>query len=79
MNALTILLFALVIIHLVYLIINGIVTESVWVRGPRKGISLTVWAHKKERIDEPIGYWFFMTFYSALLVFILYLAICNLV
>ncbi len=60
-----------------YMVFDGLVTEEVWVRGPRKGFSLTQWGHKRSRIDEPISYWFFMILYSGFALFLVYLLILE--
>ncbi len=60
-----------------YMIFDGLITEEVWVRGPRRGFSLTQWAHKRSRIDEPISYWFFMALYSGFTIFLIYLLIVE--
>lgn len=49
---------------LAYLVIDGLITGKVWVRGARSGISLKQWAHKRSREEEPASYWVFITLYS---------------
>jgi len=55
----------LVILLLCYLIVDGLLTRSVWVKGGRKmPFSFRQWAHKCGREDEPRCYWFVMGFYA---------------
>ena len=56
-----------------YMIVDGLVTGAVWVRGPRRGFSFTQIAHKRSREDEPVSYWIFMGLYSLGAVWLLYL------
>ncbi|NND40094.1 MAG: hypothetical protein HKO06_10905 [Pseudomonadales bacterium] len=59
----------LVILVLCYLVANGLLTRSVWVKGSRRGIvSFREVAHKRNRDDEPRSYWFAMGFYSVVLL-----------
>ena len=53
----------LVVGILLYLIVDGLWTGSVWVKGNRSGIvNYRQWAHKCDRVDEPVSYWFAMGF-----------------
>jgi len=55
----------LVILLLCYLVVDGLLTHSIWVKGSRKGaFSFRQWAHKCDREDEPRSYWFAMGFYA---------------
>jgi len=64
----------LVILVLCYLVANGLLTRSVWVKGNRRGlVSIREWAHKRSRDDEPRSYWFAMVFYSAALLCLVWL------
>lgn len=54
----------LVILALCYLVADGLLTRSVWVKGSRRGlVSFREWAHKRGRDDEPRSYWFAIGFY----------------
>ncbi|MBT8433397.1 MAG: hypothetical protein KJN95_01965 [Gammaproteobacteria bacterium] len=64
----------LVILVLCYLLANGLLTRSVWVKGNRRGIvSFREWAHKCSRDDEPRSYWFAIGFYSVALLCLVWL------
>ena len=65
----------LVIAILLFMVIDGLITGEVWVRGPRSGFSLTRWAHKRSREDEPVGYWIFMSLYTAGALWLIYLTV----
>lgn len=56
-----------------FMVVDGLLTGSVWVRGARKGMTFKQWAHKRDRDEEPISYWLFMSLYIAGIVWILYL------
>ena len=63
-----------VILVLCYLVANGLLTRSVWVKGNRRGlVSFREWAHKCGRDDEPRSYWFAMGFYSVALLCLVWL------
>jgi len=69
MQALQSIFILLVILVLCYLVANGLLTRSVWVKGNRRGIvSFREWGHKRSRDDEPRSYWFAMGFYSVALL-----------
>jgi len=58
---------------LLYLLVDGWVSGSVWVKGTRHAIwSLTEWGHKRSRDEEPGSYWGVMGFYAAGFVWISY-------
>ncbi len=64
----------LVILLLCYLVVDGLLTGSVWVKGSRKGpFSFRQWAHKCGREDEPRSYWFVMGFYSVATLLLIWL------
>ncbi|MCP4878215.1 MAG: hypothetical protein GY896_22410 [Gammaproteobacteria bacterium] len=64
----------LVMLVLCYLVVNGFLTGSVWVKGNRRGIvSFREWAHKRGREDEPGPYWFAMVFYSVAVLCLIWL------
>ena len=68
----------LIILVLCYLVANGLLTCSVWVKGNRRGlVSFREWAHKCNREDEPHSYWFAMIFYSAALLCLVWLLAKN--
>ncbi|MGH1358619.1 MAG: hypothetical protein ACRBC3_07630 [Burkholderiaceae bacterium] len=53
---------------LLYLLIDGWWTGSVWVKGAASGRwSLSEWGHKKSRADDPAWYWAAMALYAAAL------------
>lgn len=59
-----------------FLLIEGWLTQSVWVKGCSKGLLASVtemdsWAVKKYRNSEPDTYWFFMGFYAIVFLFFL--------
>ncbi|MDH3388958.1 MAG: hypothetical protein OEN02_13750 [Gammaproteobacteria bacterium] len=69
---------ALVAGILVYLIADGVLTGSVWIKGARTGIvNFRKWAHKRGRDDEPFSYWFTMAFYSMALLLIVWLLVSG--
>jgi len=55
----------LVILILAGLLLDGVATRAVWVKGARDGLfSFRHWAHKRSRDEDPWPYWFAMVFYS---------------
>ena len=59
----------LVILILAGLLVDGLLTRAVWVKGTRKGLfSFRHWAHKRERDEEAWIYWFAMSFYALVLL-----------
>jgi ABC-type branched-subunit amino acid transport system permease subunit len=69
---------ALVILLLFGLVLDGLLTRSVWVKGGRNGIfSLRNPAHKCAREDEPYSYWFAMIFYSVAMLLLIWLLISG--
>ena len=59
----------LVILILAGLLIDGVVTRAVWVKGARNGLfSFRHWAHRRSRDEDPWPYWFAMGFYSLALI-----------
>jgi hypothetical protein len=68
----------LVILLLFGLILDGLMTHSVWVKGSRTGnFSFRNMAHKRGREDEPGSYWFAMIFYSVAMLFLIWLLISG--
>jgi len=70
------LFFLVVALMLGYLLIEGWLSQAVWVKGCTKGLFADVrnmdsWATKKYRSTEPNDYWGFMGFYAVAFVFIL--------
>lgn len=65
----------LVVGILLYMVVDGLLTGEVWVRGARSGFSLSQWAHKRCRLDEPVSYWFFMGLYTVGALWLIYLVI----
>lgn len=74
MQTLQFIFIVLVILVLCYLVANGLLTRSVWVKGNRRGlVSFSEWAHKRSREDEPHSYWFAMAFYCVVLLCLVWL------
>ena len=74
MHAPLALLMTAILCSLSYLLIDGLLTGSVWVKGALNGRwSLSEWAHKRSRIDDPVSYWGFMSFYTLALCWLAYL------
>ena len=68
----------LVILLLCYLVVDGLLTRSVWVKGARTGaFSFRQWAHKRNRDDEPGSYWFAMSFYVVAVLLSLWLLVSG--
>ena len=68
----------LVILLLCYLVADGLLTRSVWVKGSRKSpFSFRQWAYKCDREYEPRCYWFAMAFYSAAILLSLWLLLSG--
>ena len=68
----------LVILILAGLLVDGILTRAVWVKGTRKGLfSFRHWAHKRERDEEAWIYWFAMSFYGLVLLCLCGLLLWN--
>jgi hypothetical protein len=68
----------LVILLLCYLVVDGLLTRSVWVKGGRKApFNFRQWAHKRERDEEPRSYWFAMTFYAVSVLLLLWLLLSG--
>jgi len=58
-----------------YLVIEGWLSQSVWVKSCSKGLLASVtefdsWAVKKYRNSEPTDYWGFMAFYGIAFLFL---------
>ncbi len=65
-----------IIVVLAYLIVDGLTTRSVWVKGARGwGVDIHTWAQKRSRTDEPLSYWLAMSFYAASLALLSYQAL----
>ena len=65
---------SLVILLLCALVLDGILTRSVWVKGSRSGLfSFRNLAHKCFREDEPRCFWSAMVFYSAAMLLLIWL------
>jgi hypothetical protein len=68
----------LVILLLCYLVVDGLLTRSVWVKGGRKRpFSFRQWAHKCERADEPRSYWFVLGFYAVATLLLIWLLLAE--
>jgi hypothetical protein len=64
----------LVILLLCGLVLDGLLTRSVWVKGSRTRIfGFRNMAHKRGREDEPRSYWFAMVFYSVAMLLLIWL------
>jgi len=59
---------------LAWLVLNGLRSGSVWVRGARDAGSADPrdWATPVSRETSPVGYWLAISFYSASLLFVLW-------
>lgn len=70
------LLFLVLTLFTGYLLVEGWLSQAVWVKGCSKGLLASVtemesWAVKKHRSSEPTEYWGFMGFYAfAFLLFV---------
>jgi hypothetical protein len=68
----------LVILLLCYLVVDGLSTRSIWVKGGRKRpFSFQQWAYKCDREDEPHSYWFAMVFYSVAILLLIWLLLSG--
>ena len=68
----------LVTLILCYLVVEGLLTRAVWVKGARKGaFSFRQWAHKRDRDEDPHSYWFAIIFYSASILMLLWLLLSD--
>jgi hypothetical protein len=70
------LLFLIGILFTGFLLIEGWLSQAVWVKGCSKGLfanafDMGSWAIKKHRGSEPQEYWAFMVFYAAAFLFFL--------
>lgn len=74
MNGFQLIFFWFVTLYLAWLVLDGALTGSVWVkgRGPGKKFG-EAWAHKKSRYQSPVAYWLAMVFYSGGLLWLLVL------
>jgi len=63
----------LVVLLLCWLVLDGFLTCSVWVKGSRTGnFSFNNPAHKCSREEEPLSYWFAMVFYSTVILLLIW-------
>ena len=68
----------LVILLLCYLVVDGLLTRSVWVKGSRRGLfSFRQWGHKCGRDDDPRSYWFAMIFYAVAMLLSIWLLLSG--
>jgi len=68
----------LVILLLCYLVVDGLLTRSVWVKGSRRGLfSFRHWAHKRSRDDEQHSYWSAMVFYTVAAILLIWLLLSG--
>jgi hypothetical protein len=68
----------LVILLLCALVLDGIYTRSVWVKGSRTGLfSFRNLAHKCERDYAPRCYWSAMVFYCAAMLLLIWLLLSG--
>lgn len=63
-----------------YFLVEGWLSQAVWVKGCSKGLFASVtemesWAVKKHRDTEPTDYWGFMGFYAVVFLFFLIMLI----
>jgi hypothetical protein len=69
----------LVILVLLYLVIDGLITRSIWIKGGRRSgiVNWREWAHRCERADKPATYWAAMIFYCLALLLIGWLLLAR--
>lgn len=70
------LFYLIVVLFTGFLLIEGWLTQGVWVKGCNKGLFASIidmesWAVKKHRKSEPDAYWIFMGFYAIVFIFFL--------
>ena len=69
---------SLVMLLLCALVLDGIMTRSVWVKGSRTGLfSFRNLAHKCDREYEPRCYWSAMVFYSVAMLLLIWLLLSE--
>jgi Flp pilus assembly protein protease CpaA len=69
MHSIQLLFTVFVMLILAGLLVDGLLTRAVWVKGARNGLfSFRHWAHKCERDEESWPYWFAMGFYALALL-----------
>ena len=69
---------SLVMLLLCALVLDGIMTRSVWVKGSRTGLfSFRNLAYKCEREYEPRCYWSAMVFYSVAMLLLIWLLLSE--
>ena len=69
MHSIQLVFIVLVMLILAALLVDGILTRAVWVKGARNGLfSFRNWGHKCERDEEAWPYWFAMVFYGLVLL-----------
>lgn len=60
---------SLIILILAGLLLHGLASGAVWVKGTRHGLfSFRHWAHKRYRDEDPWPYWFALGFYAVALL-----------
>lgn len=71
----TVIIFIIIAI-LLFLIINALITESIWVKGGKTGFfNFKELVHKKYRENNPFSYWGYFSFYLSALLWLIYLKI----
>jgi NADH:ubiquinone oxidoreductase subunit 3 (subunit A) len=68
----------LLILLLCYLVVDGLLTRSVWIKGGRKKpFSFRQWAYKCDHEDEPRSYWFAIGFYTVAILLLIWLLLSG--
>ncbi len=76
MNVIQLLFICLSMVVLLFLIVDGFMTGSVWVKGTTKDEDNNdEWAKKRDRVEHPIAYWITISFYSSAFLFIAFLLV----
>lgn len=74
------LLYILALLWVVWLLIDGLLTKNIWVKGGAKDrftrpLDMSSFAHKVNRSDSPITYWLHVVLYCSFIILVLYLLI----
>lgn len=76
MNGFQLLFICLSLVMLLFLIVDGFMTGSVWVKGTSKSDdSAEEWANKRDRVEHPVAYWITISFYSSAFLFVAFLLV----
>lgn len=74
----SVIIMGVILLWLGWLLFDGLITQSVWVRGGVKDrytrdLDMHSFAHKVSRAESPITYWIMMLLYTGFEVFLIYL------